>query len=162
MRTVNLYITTSIKRPVRQNGRWIYILETVTAKGNPTLTYGEDMEDTTENQLALYALEKALERIKEPCYLEIHTDCAHVAAALQNGWIKEWENHDWMNKKGKPVKDVEKWSRVQYLLEPHTFLVHLKQDHEYKEWMDKFVAQKEDIKKSLTGLSQEVQHAAGT
>lgn len=162
MKKVNLYIATSIKRPVRQNGRWIYILEATTAKGKPTLTYGEDLEDTTENQLALSALEKALMRIHEPCYIEIHTDCAYVAATLQNGWLKDWEYAGWVNKKRQPVKDVEKWSHVSSLLVPHVILVHLKEEHEYKEWMDKFVMQKEDIKKCLTSLSQEVQHAAGT
>lgn len=157
MRTVNIYIATSIKRPVRQNGKYLFVLETFTAKGTKvTLTYGENLEDTTENQLALYALEKALSRINEPCYLEIYTDCAHVAAALQNGWLKEWEYAGWKNKKGQPIKDHEKWACVQYLLVPHVFLAHLKEEHEYKEWMDKFVSQSEDIKESITKLSDGV------
>lgn len=154
MKNVNIYLSTSLRRPVRQDGKWIFILEAASIKGKPTLTDGEAMQGTTENGLALTALLHAMERIREPCYIEIYTDCAHLAAALQNGWVTQWEQNGWKNKKGQPVKDVEKWSRLQYLLAQHTILVHLKKEHEYKEWMDTFVTEKEDIKKSIANLAQ--------
>ena len=36
---------------------------------------------------------------------------------------------------GEPVKYVEKWSRIQYLLNAQDFHLKLREEHGYKKWM---------------------------
>lgn len=63
MKNVNIYLSTSLRRPVRQDGKWIFILEAASIRGKPTLTDGEEMKETTENGLALTALLHAIKKV---------------------------------------------------------------------------------------------------
>lgn len=134
-KAVNLYIATSIKPLKRQRGCYLYILETQTAKGPATITKKEILDEGTQNQSILLALCAALKRLRMSCSLHIYLDCAYVAAAIKQEWIKDWEYHNWQNKKGRQVTDAEIWQEVSSLLKPHTFFVCENQPHPYKEWM---------------------------
>lgn len=135
MRTVNIYIDTSIKGPRRRAGAYMYILQVQTAAGSADAGDAEMLEDTTEAQATLTALEKALGRMRQQSNLVIWMDCNYVAAALKNRWYLGWSQKDWKTAKNEPVKDHEKWRRIQYLLNAHDFDVRLKEAHEYRAWM---------------------------
>lgn len=137
MKTVNLYIASSIRGPARRDGQYMYILETDTAKGVATLTAKKALSGTTENQATIYALCSALSRLREPCHLEIYTDCVYLATAMTQGWLMDWKYAGWQNKRGRPVKDAEKWQEISYFLDVHDFHVHLKEFHTYKTWMNR-------------------------
>ena len=139
MKTVNLYIASSIRGPARRDGQYIYILEADTAKGPATLTNKKALLGTTENQSVIYALCSALSRLREPCRLEIYTDCVYLATVLTQGWLMEWKYAGWQNKRGCSVKDAEKWREISYFLDAHDFNVHLHEFHSYKEWMTREV-----------------------
>lgn len=115
----------------------MYLLESPEKKGNTRDNRNrmEFLEDSTENRLTLYALEGALKRMIRPSTLYLHIPCNYVAAALQNGWAKEWEKNDWKTRKGEPVKDVEKWQSILDLLNVHTFEVVWGKQHIYSDWM---------------------------
>lgn len=138
-KVVNIYLATSIRAPSRQPGCYLYILETQTAKGPATITKKELLEESTENQSTLLALCEALGRLRMSCSLHLYLDCSYVAAALSQGWYREWEYHSWMNKKGRPVTDGEIWRQTSSLLRPHDFQVHLKEPHSYREWQQREV-----------------------
>lgn len=141
MKTVNIYIDTSIKGPRRRDGACLYILAFCSGSGK-TADAGRRIrqEDTTENQLALLGLEAALKRLREPCRLILHLECAYVASALQNRWLETWRYNGWMNAKNAPVRDAGTWQAIEYLLNAHEYEVKLKQPHTYRDWMRRELA----------------------
>lgn len=61
---VNLYIETTVHGPRQQGGRWMYLLEFVTRRGDPvTLWKVGDWEAEKENVLIMQALSAALDRL---------------------------------------------------------------------------------------------------
>ena len=137
MQTVDIYIDTSIKGPKRRNGSYMYIIAFTTAAGTADTGIKVDLEDTTENQATVYALEAALKRLKKPCKITFYLECPHVYAVLQKRWYSDWKENNWMTKKGKPVSDMEKWRNIEYLLNKHEFEVRIKAAHSYREWMQR-------------------------
>lgn len=137
MQTVDIYIDTDIKGPRRCDGSYIYIVAVQTSAGTADIGNQKKVEDTTENQLTLLALETALKRLNKPCHLVLHLECHYVASALKNKWYVNWHNHDWLTAKNEPVRDAEKWRRIEYLLNEHDFEVKLKEPHTYRDWMQR-------------------------
>lgn len=134
---VNIYIASSVKGPRRQDGSYIYILETPTAAGPATYQNQGKLEDTTMHQIQLHALEEALTHIRQQCYMTIYTDDAYIVGAMTNGWAKDWERNAWCNKKGEPVADAEKWQQILSLLNGNEVLYALCHGHSYKDWMQR-------------------------
>lgn len=98
MDKVNIYMYTTIKGPGAREGSYTYILEYITGKGPVTLTK-QDSITATENRAHLLILIKALERLKHPCELEIHTDSEYIRSGAVK-WLKDWERRGWVTKKG--------------------------------------------------------------
>ncbi len=144
MRTVEIFIDTGIKGPKPRDGLYMYIMATETSSGTADVGNSSYLEDTTEHKATLVALEEALKRLKQPCQLEIYMEDSYVAAVLVNGWIKGWQENGWLNAKKEPVADKEKWSSIQYLLNAHTFQIHIKEHHSYREWMARTIKEKEE------------------
>ena len=143
MKTVDIYIDTSIKGPKRRDGWYTYIIAMDTAAGTADTGDTIKVEDTTENQTTLFALEAALKRIKKSCHLVLHLENNYVAAALKNRWYEQWWHDGWLTAKNKPVCDVAIWQNIQCLLNAHDFEVQLKQPHTYREWMKEKLKEKE-------------------
>lgn len=137
MQTVNLYIDTSRKGPRRGDGKYLYLLETQTSRGTATADKKGKLEDATENQLVLQALEEALKRLNRPCRLMIYLECGYVAAVLKNGWAERWEENGWESCRKRPVKDAEKWRSILHLLNAQDFTVLLREEHPYRDWMER-------------------------
>lgn len=135
MEEVNLYVIGSLKGPRRQAGAGMYLLETKTAKGTVTREKILKLDDTTENQLTLVTMDEALGRINRPVRLMIWLECKYVAGALREGWPDAWEKAGWMNSKGKPVHDAEKWQSVLGKIRIHEASVTSGEQHEYLNWM---------------------------
>lgn len=95
------------------------------------------MEQATENQLTVTALDEGLKRLIRPVRLTIWTDCKYVAGALMHSWPEQWEKDGWVNSKGKPVADAEKWQSVLGRIRFHEVEVRTGESHEYLNWMKK-------------------------
>lgn len=93
------------------------------------------MEQATENQLTVTALDEALKRLLRPVKLTIWLNCEYVAGALRNGWPEKWEKESWINSKGKPVTNAEKWQSVLGKIRLHEIEVRTGERHEYATWM---------------------------
>lgn len=111
------------------------------------------MENTTENCLAAAALEAALKRIKEPCFVCIYTECACLFQALRNGWPEEWRHRGWKTKNGKPVANAEIWQSVTVLLNAHKIRVYLREPHAYRHWMSGTLSRGEMRTEPLRGVN---------
>lgn len=78
---------------------------------------GDEM--TTNNQMELLAVIKALSALKEPCKVEIFTDSAYVCNAFQQDWISGWLMRGWKNANKKPVANRELWEELIALTQKH-------------------------------------------
>ncbi len=66
---------------------------------------------TTNNRMELTAATMALETLKRPCRVVLHTDSEY----LKNGvtrWHQGWVRRNWRNSAGDPVANMDLWRRL--------------------------------------------------
>jgi ribonuclease HI len=66
---------------------------------------------TTNNRMELTAAMMALEALKRPCRVVLHTDSEY----LKNGvtrWHTGWVRRNWRNSAGDPVANMDLWRRI--------------------------------------------------
>ena len=83
---------------------------------------------TTNNRMELTAAIAALDALKRPCLVDIHTDSQY----LRNGvmaWMAQWKRNGWRTADKKPVKNVDLWKRLDAALASHTVHWHWVKGH---------------------------------
>ena len=83
---------------------------------------------TTNNQMELTAAIEALNALKRPCTIELHTDSNYVKDGL-NSWIHGWKKNGWKTAARKPVKNVELWQALDAAVQRHTINWHWVKGH---------------------------------
>ena len=73
---------------------------------------------TTNNRMELMAAISALEALKRPCKVELHTDSQYVQQGIST-WIKQWKRNGWRTADKKPVKNTDLWQRLDTALAHH-------------------------------------------
>ena len=73
---------------------------------------------TTNNRMELMAAIAALEALKRPCAVTLHTDSQYVKNGI-TGWIKGWKARGWKTADNKPVKNEDLWRRLEAACAPH-------------------------------------------
>ncbi|HEX8232861.1 MAG TPA: ribonuclease HI [Caulobacteraceae bacterium] len=63
---------------------------------------------TTNNRMELTAAIRALEALKRPCRVELHTDSQYVRNGICE-WLPGWKRRGWMTADKKPVKNEDLW-----------------------------------------------------
>ena len=66
---------------------------------------------TTNNRMELMAAIQALETLKRPCKVELHTDSQYVRNGITQ-WINGWKARGWKTADKKPVKNDDLWKRL--------------------------------------------------
>ena len=66
---------------------------------------------TTNNRMELMAAIQALEALKRPCKVELHTDSKYVMQGITE-WMRGWKARGWLTADKKPVKNAELWQRL--------------------------------------------------
>lgn len=67
--------------------------------------------ETTNNRMELTAAIEALEALKRPCTVELHTDSTYVRNGITQ-WLANWKRRDWRTSDKKPVKNADLWQRL--------------------------------------------------
>ena len=67
---------------------------------------------TTNNRMELMAVIKALEAIKKPSAVFVHTDSRYVMDGLTK-WLPRWKANGWKTVDKKPVKNSELWRALE-------------------------------------------------
>jgi ribonuclease HI len=80
------------------------------------LSGGED--HTTNNRMELMAAISALEALKTPCKVMLHTDSNYLKDGITK-WIKNWKRNGWRTASKDPVKNAELWQRLEAALGRH-------------------------------------------
>lgn len=66
---------------------------------------------TTNNRMELMAAIQALETLKKPSKVELHTDSKYVQQGIHE-WIHGWKKRGWLTADRKPVKNADLWRRL--------------------------------------------------
>jgi ribonuclease HI len=66
---------------------------------------------TTNNRMELMAAIQALETLKRPCRVELHTDSQYVKNGITQ-WISAWKARGWKTAGRDPVKNEDLWKRL--------------------------------------------------
>ena len=67
--------------------------------------------DTTNNRMELMAAIAALEALKSPCEVVLHTDSQYVKKGIGE-WMPNWIRRGWKTAGGDPVKNKDLWERL--------------------------------------------------
>ena len=73
---------------------------------------------TTNNRMELMAAIAALEALKRPCTVALHTASQYLRQGI-TGWIHGWKKNGWRTADRKPVKNAELWQRLDAALGQH-------------------------------------------
>ena len=74
---------------------------------------------TTNNRMELLGVIVALEALKRPCTVEVHSDSQYVVNAFNQHWVDGWLKRGWKNAKKEPVKNSDLWKRLLEAKKPH-------------------------------------------
>ena len=67
---------------------------------------------TTNNRMELMAAISALEALKAPSHVDLHTDSEYVQKGI-SVWIHGWKRKGWRTASGTAVKNAELWRRLE-------------------------------------------------
>jgi ribonuclease HI len=84
--------------------------------------------DTTNNRMELMAAISALEALKRPCRVDLHTDSKYVQQGISQ-WIHSWKRNGWKTADKKPVKNGELWQRLEAAVARHRVRWHWVKGH---------------------------------
>jgi ribonuclease HI len=73
---------------------------------------------TTNNRMELTAAAAALEALKRPCNVIVHTDSQYVKDGITR-WHTGWVRKKWRTASGDPVKNYDLWQRLLAAAAPH-------------------------------------------
>ncbi len=74
--------------------------------------------ETTNNRMEMMAAIAALEALKRPARVRLHTDSTYLKDGITK-WIHAWKARGWKTAGKKPVKNQDLWQRLEAALEPH-------------------------------------------
>ena len=105
-------------------GGWGAILM---ASGREKEIWGGDPA-TTNNRMELMAAIAALEALKRPCRVDLHTDSQYLRSGITS-WITKWKQNGWRTADKKPVKNADLWRRLDAALSNHEIRWHWVRGH---------------------------------
>ena len=73
---------------------------------------------TTNNRMELTAAIRALEALKRPCRVELHTDSQYVRNGIME-WLAGWKRRAWRTADKKPVKNEDLWRALDEARQRH-------------------------------------------
>jgi ribonuclease HI len=84
--------------------------------------------ETTNNRMELMAAICALENLKRPAQVRLHTDSQYLRDGITK-WIVKWRENGWKTAAKKPVKNAELWRRLEEAAARHQVEWHWVRGH---------------------------------
>lgn len=75
-------------------------------------------KETTNNRMEMMAAIAALETLRRPCKILLHTDSTYVMKGMTE-WLAQWKSRGWKTAAKKPVKNVDLWQRLDAAIARH-------------------------------------------
>ncbi len=73
---------------------------------------------TTNNRMEMLAVIRALQALKRPCTVEIHSDSKYVIDGITK-WVHGWQKKGWLTAARKPVLNADLWRELIEAAAPH-------------------------------------------
>jgi ribonuclease HI len=73
---------------------------------------------TTNNRMEMMAAIAALEALKRPAKVRLHTDSQYLRNGITE-WLPGWKRRGWKTADKKPVKNADLWQRLEAAEKPH-------------------------------------------
>ena len=105
-------------------GGWGALLE---YDGKKRELYGGE-SNTTNNRMELTAAIEALNALKRPCAVDLHTDSTYVRDGITK-WLHNWKRNNWKTADKKPVKNAELWQALDEARKRHEVVWHWVKGH---------------------------------
>lgn len=105
-------------------GGWGAVL--VSGKHRKEMKGGEP--ETTNNRMELTAAICALEALKRPSDVDLHTDSVYLRDGIDK-WIQNWKRNGWRTSQKKPVKNVDLWQALEVARARHNVRFHWIKGH---------------------------------
>ncbi|MGV8998458.1 MAG: ribonuclease HI [Parvibaculaceae bacterium] len=83
---------------------------------------------TTNNRMELFAAIAALEILKRPAQVRLHTDSTYLRDGITK-WIHNWKRNGWRTSDKKPVKNADLWQRLEVAVGTHEVSWHWVKGH---------------------------------
>jgi ribonuclease HI len=83
---------------------------------------------TTNNRMELFAAIAALETLKRPAQVKLHTDSTYLRDGITK-WIHNWKRNGWRTSDKKPVKNADLWQRLEVAVGTHDVSWHWVKGH---------------------------------
>ena len=83
---------------------------------------------TTNNRMELMAAIQALEALKRPSQVRLHTDSMYLRDGITRH-IHNWKRNGWKTADKKPVKNIDLWQRLEAAIERHRVEWHWVRGH---------------------------------
>jgi len=74
--------------------------------------------ETTNNRMEMMAAIRALESLRRPAHVRIHTDSTYLRNGITQ-WIHRWKARGWKTADKKPVKNIDLWQRLEAAMDRH-------------------------------------------
>lgn len=105
-------------------GGWAAILQWL---GNERELTGSEAV-TTNNRMELTAAIRALEAVKRPMMIELHTDSRYVMNGVQD-WMPRWKANGWKTASKKSVANQDLWQQLDAAIIHHNVSWHWVKGH---------------------------------
>ena len=105
-------------------GGWAAILR----YGDKTRELSGGDPATTNNRMELTAALSALNALRHPCVVDLHTDSQYLRQGITS-WIKSWKARGWLTVDRQPVKNVDLWRALDHARAPHQVRWHWVKGH---------------------------------
>ena len=84
---------------------------------------------TTNNEMELTAVVRALQELKEPCTVHVYSDSSYVVNAVNQRWLIQWKSRGWRNSQKKILPNLELWKELDEQLDIHQCTFHWVKGH---------------------------------
>ena len=91
----------------------------VLVSGRHRLELSAGFRRTTNNRMELRAAIAALEALKEPCEIVLHSDSKYLVDAISKNWLPAWRKRGWTTAAKQPVKNKDLWQSLAAAMAPH-------------------------------------------
>ena len=95
-------------------GGWAAVLQS----GDKVKEISGGEEQSTNNRMELMAAIQALQALKHPCDIELHTDSQYVQKGITE-WLPGWKRRGW-KRRGGAVKNADLWKRLDAAAQNHS------------------------------------------
>jgi len=84
--------------------------------------------ETTNNRMELTAAIAALEALKKPSRVDVHSDSEYLRNGIST-WIDGWKRNGWRTSAKQPVKNLELWQKLDAARQRHEVHWHWVRGH---------------------------------